>query len=230
MNIPSLGSPKFAKFAKATATTVYLMTLVKATVRPAFNLADKKSDKESRKYSALNEFLYQVVCLGFAAAMIPLAERGGFKLAESQFKKVAELEQFKKLSDIPMFSKIKKLGEFKKEYLEKTFDDKFVKKLEAIEAKAKAGKVLTKDDKETLAADKAMHLVNGGVETGSFLASILGLTILAPMIGHELLHPIMKHLGKCPKEDKEDIGTPADLYLADAKVPEEKGKKVNKHA
>lgn len=221
-----LGNTNFARFAKATATTVYLMTAVKATVRPAFNLADKKSDKDSRKYSALNEFLYQVVCLGFAAAMIPLAERGGLKLAERQFKNVAGLEKYTKLSDIPIFSKIKKLGDFKKEYLAKAFDEKFIAKLEAI--KAKKGKGLTPEDKNLLAADKAIHLVNGGVEAGSFIASIIGLTILAPMIGHELLHPIMKHLGKGPKE--EDIGTPAEIYLADAKAPEEKGRTINKHA
>lgn len=177
---------RFAKFAKATATTVYLMTAVKATVRPMFNLADKKSDEKSRKYSAMNEFLYQVVCLGFAVALIPIAERFGFKLAEKQLGKIKGLETIKKLSELPEFASLKglksrkELSKFKKDYLEKSFDKDFHEKV--------------KTDKNAKLADEAMHLVYGGVETGSFLASILGLTILAPKIGHEILHPIMHKL------------------------------------
>lgn len=181
-------STKVAKVAKATATTVYLMTAVKATVRPIFNLADKKSDKDSRKYSAVNEFLYQLVCIGMALALMPLFERGGFKLAERQLKKIKGLEHVKKYTDIPEFKNVNKLKEFKKDYLEKIFDEKFVDK--------------AKTDEQTKLADEAMHIVNGGVETGSFVASILGLTILAPMIGHKILHPIMHTLGLNKKESK----------------------------
>lgn len=178
MNI-SLGNPNFAKFAKATAITVYLMTGVKATVRPVFNLADKKSDENSRKYSAMNEFLYQLVCLGMAIAMIPLFERAGFKLAEKSLKNIKGLGNITKYNQIPEFKSITKLKEFKKDYLNRTFEEK---------------KTLSNK------ANEAMHLINGGVETGSFVASILGLTLLAPMIGHEILHPIMKAIGMHKKE------------------------------
>lgn len=209
-----LGSPSFAKFAKSTATTVYLMTAVKAVVRPAFNLADKKSDKNARKYSATNECLYQVLCLGFAFAMIPFFEKGGMMLAEKQLKKVlsnknitklSQLDEFKKLENAKGFglSGFKNISEFKKIYLDNTFAEK---------------SNLSKD------ADKAMHLINGGIETGSLIGSIIGLTILAPKIGHEILHPIMKHLGMDKKE--KDIGTPNELFLADAKVPVQ-GNNVN---
>lgn len=207
MNI-SLGNPNVAKFAKATAVTVYLMTGVKATVRPAFNLADKKSDEQSRKYSAMNEFLYQVVCLGMAAAMIPLFERGGFKLAEKRLKNIKGLENITKYCQIPEFKNIKKLGEFKKDYLNNTFADK---------------KTLSKE------ANEAMHLVNGGVETGSFVASILGLTILAPLLGHELLHPIMHAIGM-DKKPNNNVGKPTETFLADAKVPVEKPSRLNANA
>lgn len=206
---------RFAKFAKATATTVYLMTFVKATVRPMFNLADKKSDEKSRKYSATNEFLYQVVCLGFAALMIPFAERLGFKLAEKRLKNIEGLSKgIKKLSDLPEFANIKKLGQFKKAYLEKSFDKDFLDKV--------------KTDENTKLADEAMHLVYGGVETGSFLASIIGLTILAPKIGHEILHPVMSAMGMKDKNDS--VGKPTDPFLADAKVPTEKSSKINTNA
>lgn len=195
-----LGSPSFAKIAKATATTVYLMTAVKATVRPAFNLADKKSDKDSRKYSAVNELLYQIVCLGFAAAMIPAFEHGGFKLAQKYLKKIPGLEKVSKLSEISGLDKINKLKDLKKAYLEKSFDEDYVSKITSIKDKVNKKLELTKEEETTLRADEAMHKVYGGVEAGSFIASILGLTILAPKIGHEILHPIMHKLGMNKKE------------------------------
>lgn len=204
-----ISSPNFAKFAKATAVTVYLMTGVKATVRPMFNLADKKSDSDTRKYSATNEFLYQVVCLVMAAALMPLFERAGFKLAEKQLKNFKK--GLTKLNQLPEFKNINKVSEFKKDYLNKIFDNKFIEK--------------AKTDENTKLADEAMHFVNGGVETGSFVASILGLTILAPMIGHEILHPIMKTLGMGKKNN--DIGKPTEPFLADAKVPNEQNSKLN---
>lgn len=213
---------RFAKFAKATATTVYLMTAVKAGVRPVFNLADKKSDEKSRKYSALNEFLYQVVCIGFAAAMIPFSERIGFSLAEKQLGKIKGLESIKKISDLPEFASLKslksfkKVGKFKKEYLNKIFDKEFINK--------------AKIDENTKLADEAMHLVNGGIETGSFIASIIGLTILAPKIGHEILHPIMHKIGFSKDKDKNDVGQPTEIFLADAKVPTEKTSRLNASA
>lgn len=229
----SIGSPSFAKFAKATATTVYLMTAVKAAVRPAFNLADKKSDKDSRKYSAVNEFLYQVVCIAFAAGLMPLAERHGLKLAEKSLVKISALsknitkigdyEEFKPLAELKGF---KKLKAFKKLYVEKSFDEQYISKLN--NAKAKSASELNDTEKEILAADKAMHHVYGGVEAGSFIASIVGLTILAPKVGHEILHPIM-HALKMDKKDK-NIGQPSEIFLADAKNPTEKAGKLNAKA
>lgn len=225
----NIGSIKFAtKYAKATAVTVYLMTGVKAVVRPAFNLADKKSDKQSRKYSAMNEFLYQMVCIGMAAAMIPLAERGGFKLAQKYLKNIPGLEKVSKLNEIPGFEKINKLGDLKKAYLEKSFDKDHVEKISAIKDKVQKKLKLTEAEETTKRTDEAMHKVYGGVEAGSFLASIIGLTIMAPKIGHEILHPIMHKLGMNKKED--NIGQPTELFLADAKVPVEKADKININA
>lgn len=213
MNI-SLGSTNLAKYAKATALTVYLMTGVKAAVRPVFNLRDKKSDEQSRKYSAMNELLYQIVCLGFAIAMIPLFEKGGYKLAEKGLKKIKGLENITKYNQIPEFKNITKLKEFKKDYLTKSFDEEFLKRVKA--------------DEETELADKAMHHINGGVEAGSLLGSIIGLTILAPKIGHEILHPIMHSIGMDKKDN--NIGKPTEIFLADAKVPTEKPSRLNANA
>lgn len=193
MNMFSLGNTTTAKFAKSTATTVYLMTAVKAAVRPAFNLADKKSDKDSRKYSAANEFLYQIVCLGFAFAMIPFFEKGGMILAEKQLKKLPGLKDIKKISQIEEFKDVakakgfglsgfKNVSKFKEIYLNKTFDA---------------------NEKISEEAKHAMHMINGGIDAGSLLGSIIGLTILAPKIGHEILHPIMHKLGMSKHDHKD---------------------------
>lgn len=226
----NIGSVKLAKFGKATATTVYLMTAVKATVRPAFNLADKKSDEKSRKYSAVNEFLYQMVCIGMAAALIPLLERVGFKLAQKQLAKMDGFKGIKKIGDIQGLEKIKKLGDLKKAYLEKSFDEKHIDEINKIKDLAKKDVKLTSEQEQIKKADEALHFVQGGVETGSFIASILGLTIIAPKLGHEILHPIMEKLGMKNDKKKDDIGTPQELYLADRKIPEEKSGKLNTNA
>jgi hypothetical protein len=67
------------------------------------------------------------------------------------------------------------------------------------------------------AKDK-FNLVKGAVELGSFISSIVGLTIVAPLVSHELLHPIMKAIGMDNKHKEKNIGKPNEIYLADAKV------------
>lgn len=230
----NIGSVKFAKFAKATAVTVYLMTAVKATVRPAFNLADKKSDENTRKFSAMNEFLYQIVCLGLAAGMIPFFEYGGFKMAEKSLAKLSKnlkdsshIEGFKELAKIKGIglSGSKKVAEFKKLHLKHSFDEKHIEKLKELKQIEKNGE-LTDSDKNTLLAEKAEHLINGGIEAGSLLGTIIGLTIAAPWIGHQILHPIMHAIGMDTKKN-DNVGKPTEIFLADAKVPTEKTNRLN---
>lgn len=238
--ISSLSNINYAKLAKSTAVTVYLMTGVKAIARPMFNLADKKSDQDSRKYSAMNEFLYQVICLGFAFAMIPLFEHGGFKLAEKRLGKILgnknitkidQIDGFRKLTDITGFNikGSKKISKFKELHLNHSFDEAHVNKITLAKDAKKAGK-LTAIDEKVLQAEKAEHFINGGIEAGSLLGSIIGLTILAPKIGHEILHPIMHAIGMDKKHNKDNAGQPTEIFLADAKVPVEKENKMNVNA
>lgn len=235
----NIGSVNFAtKYAKATAITVYLMTAVKATVRPAFNLADKKSDEDTRKFSAMNECLYQLVCLGLAAGMIPFFEYGGFKMAEKSLSKLAK--NLKGAGDIQGFSELagikgiglsgsKKIAKFKELHLKYSFDEAHVEKINNLK-KAEKDNKLTDSGKNTLLAEKAEHLINGGIEAGSLLGTIIGLTIAAPWIGHQIIHPIMHAIGMNKKQDNNNIGKPTELFLADKKVPTEKPSRLNANA
>ena len=153
MNIAkTLENKTITSLATGMAGTVFVTTGLKAIGRPAFIYADKKSDAETKKYTAGKEFLYQVLCLGLTVAMLPGFKKGGQMLAENLVKKQPAL-------------------------LEK---------------------------KETL--------IKGGKELGNFVGSILGLTIIAPLISHKILHPVMKALGmdkkeavKAPSENSENL-------------------------
>lgn len=167
----ALENKTLTNLATGIAGTVYVTTALKAVGRPAFIMSDKKSDPETKKYTAVKEFLYQVLCLGLTIAMIPFFKKGGKKIAENILSKE---------------SKIEKTDAVKKNILE------------------------------------------GGAKMGDLVGSILGLTIIAPMISHEILHPIMHAMGMDKKKDT--IGKPAEVFLADAKVPTEKTSKLNVNA
>lgn len=162
-----LESEKFAKFAKGAAGAVYVTTAIKAIGRPAFIYADKNSDKETKKYTAGKEFLYQLLCLGLTVGMIPAFRYGGFKMAEKHIKNQPLLKEVaKRIADV---SPLKKVGQFEKEF--------------------------ANIDKMSPVAKQSMTLAKGGTEVGSFVGSIIGLTIIAPLISHKILHPIMTAVG-----------------------------------
>lgn len=198
-----LGNEKLAKIATGTAGTVYVMTGIKAIARPAFIYADKNSDAETKKYTAGKEFLYQVLCLGITVAMIPFFKAGGLKLAEKYLKRDPKagkvLEELSSTKNI--FKKLNIFSKAHKETKELAPEDSF---------------------------KKAMTIAHGGIEVGSFVGSVLGLTILAPIISHEILHPIMKALGLEKKE--KNVGKPNEIFLADAKVSTEKANKIDAKA
>ena len=155
-----LGSKGLTKVASGVAGTVYIMTGIKAVARPAFIYADKNSDAETKKYTAVKEFLYQILCLGITVAMLPFFKKGGKKLAENLLKKNNGIERTAELKE---------------------------------------------------------NIIKGGEEAGYFVGSVLGLTIFAPLLSHEILHPVMKWIGLDKKQ--ENSGQAFKPFLADAKVP-----------
>jgi len=177
-----LENDKFAKFAKGAAGAVYVTTAIKAIGRPAFIYADKNSDKETKKYTAAKEFLYQTLCLLLTVGMIPAFRAGGLKLAEKHLKHPLLKDVAKRIADV---SPLKKVGQFEKEY--------------------------ANIDKMAPDAKKAMTLVKGGTEVGSFVGSIIGLTIIAPLISHKILHPIMNAIGLEKKEASKPATTKPEI-------------------
>lgn len=88
-----------------------------------------------------------------------------------------------------------------------------------------AENLLKKTDGIEKTAELKENIIEGGKEFGYFVGSILGLTIIAPLISHEILHPIMHKLG-LEKKHEPHIN-PTEVFLADAKIPTEKTSRVN---
>lgn len=198
--IKGLENKDVARFGKTAAGAVVATTILKAVGRPAFIMADKKTDAEAKKYTATKEFLYQTLCLLIALGMMPLFEKGGYKLAQKQLGMISEkLAGKTKITEVAGLENITNMDTFKKSFLDMKFEDK----------------VNFTDEQE-----KAINFVNGGIELGSFVGSILGLTIVAPLISHKILHPIMNAMGM----EKGHHGHDQDVAK---QAPSAEAKKVN---
>lgn len=213
--VNAISSPGFQNIAQNTTAQVSIETGLKAVGRPAFTLADKHVDKQTRKYSAVKELLYQVLCLGIYLAIIPpVFKRGAFKIFKSICNTANKHPEFlKEISGgkidncaINMFKNEKGLLAFHqlghlnlKDRLDPTNAKavKLFKKLEenliksdAAKDVINAAKTIEKDDNYF----KRFYMGKGGIEMGSIAGSVVGLTLLAPELSHLILHPIMKFL------------------------------------
>lgn len=177
-----LSSKKVTYATKGIMGAVVGTTVLKAIGRPAFIMADNQSDTGSKKYTAVKEFLYQTLCLGLTFAMVIPTQRLCFNAAKKYMKGFKELENIKTYKDFDIINK------------------------DIYEFTPKAKEIL-KTDKTGLSneAKKPFNLVKGAVELGSFVSSIVGLTIIAPLISHEILHPLMHAIGM----DKKESANPA---------------------
>ena len=61
--VNAISQPGFQNLIQNTTAQVSIETGLKAVGRPLFTLADKHADKETKKYSATKELLYQILCL-----------------------------------------------------------------------------------------------------------------------------------------------------------------------
>ena len=247
-----LGNDGFAKFAKGTAGAVYVMTGIKAVGRPYFIYKDKNTDEGKKKYAATSEFLYQVICFLITVGMIPVFKSGSLKFAakhlkghESKFldegfavlKKEAEEKAKKSGKAVKEIIKPKKLNkkffESGAKSLLKPYKEAShvleeisikVKNGETFDSKKLAEATTTKNKLQSLA--DAAHNGLGSIEMGSFVGSIIGLTLLAPPIAHALTHPIMKFIGM----DKKESANSAAENLQQPLLSEGKNNKVDTNA
>lgn len=203
-----------------TTAQVSIETGLKAFGRPAFTLIDSHADKETRKYSAAKELLYQLLCLGIYLAVIPpVFKKGGFKLAQKVCNKINNNPEIKNILSqkagcelknvsVDMFKSEKgllslyQLGHMSPADRMSASNEKAVKLLKTlkdnlIESHPETNNIL--ENIKTATKDspffKQFHIAKGGVEISSIAGSVIGLTVLAPELSHLILHPIMKFVG-----------------------------------
>jgi hypothetical protein len=160
MNISkTLTNEGLYKFGKAAAGAVVATTILKAVGRPAFIMADKKSDPETKKYTATKEFMYQGICLLITLGMLPAFKVGGLKLTEKYLKNEPKLAGVaKKVAEAKFFGKNSKTKVFENEL-------KKIKSAEERLLQIKQNKNPNEKPQVTSNRLKGMNAVNGGVDS-----------------------------------------------------------------
>lgn len=240
--VNAISNPKFQSTITNTIPQVSIETGLKAVGRPLFTLVDKNADKETRKYSAAKELLYQILCLGIYLAIIPpVFKKGGFKLVKKFCEKANGAEEFLvklsskqgktpikncKVSDFKSEKgvlEIHKLGEMtkaerglaeNKELVDKVY--KNIKK--SLVDKSKYDDIIQNIEKTEKDGEffRQFYMAKGGIDISSIIGSVIGLTVLAPQISHIILHPIMQVCGL--EAPRKDVQPKEDTSKLDAKV------------
>lgn len=182
-----LTNPSIYNITQNTSAQVSIETGLKAVGRPGFILLDNNIDKQTKKYSATKELLFQLTCLASAlCVVIPVFKKGAFKIAHKLFK------------EEPVFNAFKHSGEFNK-YREMPLEQK-IEKLKEINAEKNTNYKLE---------DINENLAKGMIEASSILGSVSGLSALAPIVSRPLVRPILKAFGI-----NEDKNKPKQIALA----------------
>jgi len=172
-----ISNPTIYNMTQSTVTQVSTETCLKAIGRPAFILADNQIDPQTKRFSAIKEFLYQVTCLGiYLSVIIPVCRKGAYKLAKKMYKDEPVFKAFEKTKELSQFYKMN--------------DPEKAVKIAELNKNRTSGDVFTKENLN-------VNLAKGAIEAGAMFGSVTGLAILAPVISHPLIHPIM-HLIKGP--------------------------------
>ena len=181
-----LNSVGLYNLSQNTAASVSIQTGLKAVGRPAFIFMDKDTDKNTKMYAATKELLYQLLCLGLYFAIIPFFNKGAYNLAKKMykdntiFKLFDSPKSFKEFHKLPQEEKLDKLTQLMEE--------------KNISLPTKTNEELKKEE----------GLVNGSLEMGALVGSIIGLSIAAPIITNPMIRPVLKSLG-LKKENKKPV-------------------------
>ena len=166
-----LTNPSIYNITQTTQAQVAIETGLKAVGRPGFILLDNSIDQNTKKYSATKEFLYQLTCIGLSlGVVIPIFKKGSFNIARKLFK------------DEQIFNVFKNSDEFNKFY-NSNRENKIGKLREIYSQKSEHY-----SDEEL---QRQIHLAKGMIETTSIAGSVLGLSIMAPLISRPFIRPIL---------------------------------------
>ena len=177
-------NPTLYNMTQNTVTQITTETCLKAVGRPAFILADKKIDPQTKKFSATKELLYQLTCLGiYLSIIIPVCRKSAFKAAKKLFKDEKVFQAFKSTKEFSNFDKMN--------------ENERLAKLAELNKNRADGDKFTKENINTA-------LAKGSIELGSMFGSVTGLAILAPIVSHPLIHPIMKKIGITENKQTEE--------------------------
>lgn len=180
-------NPTIYNITQSTVTQITTETCLKAVGRPAFILADKKIDSQTKKFSATKEFLYQLTCLGiYLSVIIPICRKTAFKGAQKLFKDEKVFHAFNTTKEFSNFYKMN--------------ENERLAKLAELNKNRADGDKFTKENINTA-------LAKGSIELGSMFGSVTGLALLAPIVSHPLIHPIMKKIGVSENKKSDDKKT-----------------------
>ena len=170
-----VANPKTAEFARNTVCAIAVETSLKAAGRPAFIYYDKHANKQSKKYAATKEFLYQSFCLGLYLSLI------------NKFKNVAYGIVSKKMTKNNPENK-RKLDLY----------ENFQSKISAAKDKSAKNK-LEAQLSHLLHTNKDYHFGKGVRELSSIVATVFILALCAPISSQIILHPVMDLIFKDKK-------------------------------
>ena len=186
---PILTNPAIYNITQTTQAQVAIETGLKAVGRPGFILIDNSIDKNTKKYSSMKEFLYQLTCMAVSlGVVIPVFKKGSFGIARKLFKDEAVFQAFKKSDD---FNKFRKLSQ----------DEKI----------SKLGEINSSNGKNYRLEDINEDLAKGMIEVTSIAGSILGLSVLSPLISRPFIRPVLKSLGMAEHKKEEPQTEPAKV-------------------
>ena len=99
-----MSSPIFSDAVQNSVFQVMSEGSIKAVARPLFTLVDKNSTPEARKYSAIKEFIFQVLSLAFYFALVtPIVQKGGYKMIRKLSKNNPKFAECQKHLNLKSF-------------------------------------------------------------------------------------------------------------------------------
>ena len=172
-------NPRFVNFANNTKYTVSTESIFKATGRPAAIMMDNHVDKDTRKYAATKEGLYQALCLAIYLTMIPLVFQ----------KNDSSLPAFKNAVEYLNYAKLAKMDKKDRQ------GHKLLAKISNTLKSSPEDKLTLKE--HLLSDDKPPEFptAKGAIELSNLVGTVIGLAWIASELSNYILHPIMCGLG-----------------------------------